>query len=73
MTSSKTPSIAVQTAAKVTKALASVLAGMPVCPSVCPSDWDKRKTLFTSAFYKSTYEERLKLERRGQETTEPSS
>ena len=36
-----------------------------VCPSVCPSDWDKRKTPFVSAYAKATYERRFQIKRRG--------
>jgi len=36
-----------------------------VCPSVCPSDWDKRKTPFVSAYAKATYERRFLIKRRG--------
>jgi hypothetical protein len=39
-----------------------------ICPSVCPSDWDKHKTLFVSPFVKATYEKRFKIERRGQDS-----
>ncbi len=39
-----------------------------VCPSVCPSDWDKRKTLFVSPFTEVTYEERFQAKRRGQDS-----
>ncbi len=35
---------------------------------VCPSDWDKRKTLFVSPFTDVTYEERFQDERRGQDS-----
>jgi hypothetical protein len=39
-----------------------------VCPSVCPSDWDKCKTPFVTSSRKGSYEGRQKTERRGQET-----
>jgi hypothetical protein len=35
---------------------------------VCPSDWDKRKTLFVSPFTEVTYKERFQDKRRGQES-----
>ena len=37
-----------------------------VCPSVCPSDWDKRKTPFASPCSQATCEGRRKSKRRGQ-------
>jgi hypothetical protein len=33
-----------------------------------PCDWNKCKTLFVSAFFKTTYEERFQTERRGQDS-----
>jgi hypothetical protein len=39
-----------------------------VCPSVCLSDWDKQKTLVTKCCVATGYDERLKKERRGQES-----
>jgi len=30
-----------------------------ICPSVCPSDWDKCETPFISPFLKGTYEGRF--------------
>jgi len=38
-----------------------------VCPSVCPSDWDKRKTPFASPCLQATCEGRQKTKRRGQD------
>lgn len=37
-----------------------------VCPSICPSNWDKRKTPFASSSVEGTYEGRPKAKRRGQ-------
>ncbi len=39
-----------------------------ICPSVCPSDWDKRKTPVASAFLTVTYEWRFPAKRRGQDS-----
>ncbi len=38
-----------------------------ICPSVCPSDWDKRKTPFVSGCLQATYERRLGTQRRGRD------
>jgi hypothetical protein len=39
-----------------------------VCPSVCPSDWDKRRTPLVSPLIQGTYERRFQNERRGQDS-----
>ena len=39
-----------------------------ICPSVCPSDWDKRETLVVSRCIKTTCDERFRLQRRGQDS-----
>jgi hypothetical protein len=39
-----------------------------VCPSVCPNDWDKRKTLAVRDCLAEPYDERLQRERRGQDS-----
>ena len=39
-----------------------------VCPSVCPSDWDKRKTLAAKDCGATTCGERQKKKRRGQDS-----
>lgn len=39
-----------------------------ICPSVCPSDWDKRETPFVSTFVKDTYERRFQNKRRGRDS-----
>src|SRR5947207_565075 len=39
-----------------------------ICPSVCPSDWDKRKTLVVTNCLAATYDERFKNKRRGQDS-----
>jgi hypothetical protein len=39
-----------------------------VCPSVCPSDWDKRKTLVARDWDATTCGERQKKKRRGQDS-----
>lgn len=44
-----------------------------VCPSVCPSDWDKRKTPFVNPSLEGTYEGRPKAKRRGQDSNLRSS
>ncbi len=38
-----------------------------ICPSVCPSHWDKRKTPFVSPCLQATCEWRQKSKRRGQD------
>ena len=40
----------------------------PVCPSICPSDWDKRKTLVASGCVTTACDERLEVKRRGQDS-----
>ena len=42
-----------------------------VCPSVCPSDWDKQKTLVANNCLAATCDERFKMKRRGQEWPRP--
>lgn len=42
-----------------------------VCPSVCPSDWDKRKTLVVKGCLAGLYGEGSKTKRRGQEPNYP--
>lgn len=39
-----------------------------ICPSVCPTRWDKRKTPFASACVQATCEGRRKTKRRGQDS-----
>ena len=39
-----------------------------ICPSVCPSDWDKRKTPVTNSCSATTYDERQNEQRRGQDS-----
>ena len=39
-----------------------------VCPSVCPSDWDKRKTLVVKGCLACLYGEGSKTKRRGQDS-----
>ncbi len=39
-----------------------------VCPSVCPTDWDKRKTLVAKDCDAITCGERQKQKRRGQDS-----
>ena len=39
-----------------------------VCPSVCPSDWDKHETLVVSRCSATTCDERFKMQRRGQDS-----
>lgn len=39
-----------------------------VCPSVCPSDWDKQKTLAVKDASATLYGERSKSKRRGQDS-----
>ena len=39
-----------------------------VCPSVCPSDWDKRKTPDVNRWKSTTYDGRLSKQRRGQDS-----
>gem|GEM_PF-5735807 len=39
-----------------------------VCPSVCPSDWDKRNTLAVKDCLEHLYGERSKTKRRGQDS-----
>ena len=49
-------------------------AGAPdpfVCPSVCPSDWDKRNTLAVKDCLANLYGQRSKTKRRGQDTLKP--
>ena len=38
---------------------------------ICPSDWDKYKTLFVNPYIQGTYERRFKVQRRGQDSLEP--
>ena len=52
------PTIAVAVAAMLAVAATAAKIG-GICPSVCPSDWDKRKTPFVSPYAKGTYEGRL--------------
>jgi len=42
-----------------------------VCPSVCPSEWDKRNTLAVKDCLEHLYGERSKTKRRGQEPNYP--
>jgi hypothetical protein len=38
-----------------------------ICPSICPSDWDKRETPFATPYTKGGYERRFQDKRRGQD------
>ena len=58
-------------AAAVATLLVVAIAGAEIgwiCPSICPSDWDKCKTPFVSAYAKVTYERRFQTKRRGQDS-----
>ena len=66
-TSGNSPTITAAVVAIVAMAIAAAKIG-GICPSVCPSDWDKRETPVVSALLEATYGWRFQAERRGQDS-----
>lgn len=66
MTSKTIPTIIVMVLAAMVSIITISQIGW-ICPSVCPSDWDKREMPFVSPFPKGTYERHFQTQRRGQE------